>query len=276
MTWQGKKIEKELADWDKLHEILGTGDPEKDSGKKIFKGQSHPILFDVIDMDNYERTYNFAALEQSNGFSILGPKPNEDEIWGKGGHVRDKDGTFAAILLSEVQAYAKSQGKTLIDLLDEHIYLDPDIGLFVTYYEPEPYWGQFEGPTGMSRKINLLRAVEEFQKDFEQGNELSFSGRKVLDVKSYRTGKYDMLHRWKRYEELPYFNGFPDEGIRFFLDEEKLSHLTVRPSGTSNCLRFHVQLKVKDLYENNLCDKKLEYHQLARDIVADIRKKIGA
>lgn len=275
MTWQGKKIEKILTDWHNLPVIKGTGDPEKDLGKKIFQEQAHPVLFDAMDMDNWDRYYNFAALEQSNGFSILGEEPKAGEIWGKGAHVRDKDGTFAAILLSEVQAYAKSLGKTLIDLLDEHIYLDPDIGLFITYYEPEPYWGQFEGPTGMSRKINLLKKVEEFQTAVEKGYELTFAGQKVLNVESYRTGKYDALHRWKRYD-LDYFNGFPDEGIRFHFDDEKFSHLTVRPSGTSHCLRFHVQLKAQSVNENNLCDKKLEYHELAKDIVADIRTKIGA
>ncbi|MBN1559729.1 hypothetical protein JW998_05735 [candidate division KSB1 bacterium] len=277
MSWAGRKVEKIIQDWHDLPEIVGTGNPEKDINKKIFKGQSHAVLIDAIAMDQFERTYNFAALEQSNGFSILGPRPEEGQVWGKGGHVRDKDGAFAAILIAEVQAYAKSLGKSLIDLLDEHIYLDPDIGLFVNYYEPEPYWGQFEGPTGMSKKINMLRTTEEMLADFLKGKELSFAGQKVVSVEAYRTGKYDALHRWKQYEELPYYNGFPDEGIRFFFDEAGgLNHLTVRPSGTSQCLRFHVQLKAADVNSANLCHKKEQYHNLARQIVADVRQKVGA
>lgn len=274
MSWRGIKSGNELETWKNLKWIEGTGDPEKDQGKKIFPNQFHQILFDTIDMDTGLRDYNFAALEQSNGFSILGPKPAAGKIWGKGGHVRDKDGTFAAILISEVQAYAKSQGKTLIELLDEHIYLDPDIGLFIGYYEPEPYWGQFEGPTGMSRKINLLKSIEELRLTFKKNEEVSFAGFRTKCVESYRTGKYDALHRWKHHD-LPYFNGFPDEGIRFFFDDEKLNHLTVRPSGTSNCLRFHVQLKANDVNETNLVDKKREYYQLAKEIVADVREKIN-
>jgi len=275
MVWNGEKLGQKLKDWNTSDWVEGTGDPEKDMGKKIFQDQAHQVLFDVMDMDTNPRSYNFAALEQSNGFSILGPKPAEGQIWGAGGHVRDKDGTFASILLAEVQAYAKSKGKSLIELLDEHVYLDPDIGLFVGYYEPEPYWGQFEGPTGMSRKINLLKKIEELRVAFEQKNDVSFAGQKTRHVRAYRTGKYDILHRWKHYD-LPYFNGFPDEGIRFFFDEDLLSHLTVRPSGTSQCLRFHVQLKAEGLNETNLCDKKQEYYQLAKDIVADVRAKIGA
>ncbi|MBN1467009.1 hypothetical protein JXA02_14740 [candidate division KSB1 bacterium] len=277
MSWGGHKVEEILKEWHAQKEIVGTGNPEKDLYKKIFKGQSHAVLFDAIAMDDFERTYNFAALEQSNGFSILGPKPEEGQVWGKGGHVRDKDGTFAAILIAEVQAFAKSLGKSLIELLDEHIYLDPDIGLFINYYEPEPYWGQFEGPTGMSKKINMLRATEEMLADFNAGNDLSFAGQKVVSIEAYRTGKYDALHRWKQYAELPYYNGFPDEGIRFFFGKAGgYDHLTVRPSGTSQCLRFHVQLRAADLNRSNLCAKKEEYHHLARQIVADVRRKVGA
>ena len=280
MVWNGKNVKRELDDWSNLENIIGTGDPELDIGKKIFKNQNHQVLFDTYDMDFNKtedaRTYNFATLEQSNGFSILGPKPTGNKIWGKGGHVRDKDGTFAAILITEVQAYAKSQGKTLIELLDEHIYLDPDIGLFTGYYEPEPYWGQFEGPTGMSKKINILKKVEEFKQDVIENKEIKFGSLTAKRVESYRTGKYDVLHRWKQDPDLEYFNGFPDEGIRFFFsDDNDWDHLTIRPSGTSNCLRFHVQLKAKDLTETNLCHKKEESVQIAKNIVADVRKMVG-
>jgi len=127
MVWNGKMIEQEIEKWRSLETVAGTGNPEKDLGKKIFSEQAHMVLFDAMEMDTENRSYNFAALEQSNGFSILGPKPAQGEIWGMGGHVRDKDGTFAAMLIAEVQAYAKSKGKSLIELLDEHIYLDPDI-----------------------------------------------------------------------------------------------------------------------------------------------------
>ncbi len=274
MVWQGEMLEKTLKTWHERKSVIGTGDPNKDRDKKIFPGQSHPVLFDAVNMDNGYRSYNFATLEQSNGFSILGPKPKKGEIWGKGGHVRDKDGTFAAMLISEVQAYAKSKGMSLIELLDEHIYLDPEIGLFVNYYEPEPYWGQFEGPTGMSRKLKILWQVEELRQQAESGA-LQFAGLPVKSVNAYRTGKYDALHRWKLYEDLPYFNGFADEGIRFFFDNEKLNHLTVRPSGTSQCIRFHVQLRGNGVNSGNLCKKKKENKLLAERIVDDIRKKVG-
>ncbi len=274
MIWRGEMLEKTLKEWHEQEAVVGSGDPAKDRGKKIFPGQSHPVLFDAVNMDNGKRSYNVATLEQSNGFSILGPKPKPGEIWGDGGHVRDKDGTFAAILISEVQAYARAIKNSLIELLDEHIYLDPEIGLFVNYYEPEPYWGQFEGPTGMSRKLKILWQMEEIRQTAEEGN-LQIGGLNVKSVEAYRTGKYDALHRWKLYKDLPYYNGFADEGIRFFFDDDKLNHLTVRPSGTSQCIRFHVQLRATDVNGNNLYEKKKENHIMAKTIVKDIRKMVG-
>jgi hypothetical protein len=38
---------------------------------------------------------------------------------------------------------------------------------------------------------------------------------------------------------------FPDEGVRFYLGDE-FNHVTVRPSGTGNSLRFHIQLRDPD------------------------------
>lgn len=272
--WEGTQLGAELNEWNAQPSVIGTGNSEKDQGLKIFAEQSHPFLFEVLDMDGKPRSYNFAALEQSNGFSILGPKPPAGQVWAPGGHVRDKDGTFAAILLAEVQTYAKSIGKSLIELIDEKIYLDPAIGFFFGYYEPEPYWGQFEGPAGMSKKISLLMEVENLRKAFEQGQSVEFAGMKVKSLESYRTGKYDARHRWKLHDELAYFNGFPDEGIRFFFDDAKLNHLTVRPSGTSECLRFHCQIKPENVNANTLYDKKVEAYETAVAIVKDVRGKL--
>jgi phosphomannomutase len=253
-----------------------NGDPEVDLQKKIFPGQAYPVLYAVYDMAGANRVENVATLEQSNGFSILGSRPEPGSIWSPNGHVRDKDGTFAAMLLAELQCYAKSQDLTLIELLDREIYSDPQIGFFFNYYEPEPYWGQFEGPTGMSKKINILRACEELRESVERGDDVALGGLLVRGVVAYRTGKYDILHRWRQYPDLPYYNGFPDEGIRFFLDDRRMNHLTVRPSGTSHCLRFHVQLHAGHMSGSELIQQKRASAELARAIVADVRKVTGA
>jgi len=52
--------------------------------------------------------------------------------------------------------------------------------------------------------------------------------------------------------------------------------LTIRPSGTSNALRFHVQLFGGHPSKSELIGKKAELRATAAKIVADIRKDIGA
>ncbi len=82
----------------------------------------------------------------------------------------------------------------------------------------------------------------------------------------YRTGKYDEIN-WP---------GFPDEGYRFFFDDRRRSHLTIRPSGTSNALRFHVQLFGGHPSRGELIPRKAQLRATTVRIVADIRQRIGA
>jgi phosphoglucomutase len=235
------------------------------NGEILNQEKDHSLLFSTIDM-NKNRCINLGAIEQSNGFSILGNRPSPGKYLGENGHTRDKDGVLAATLFTEVAAYAKSQGKSLIELLDENLYLDPQIGFFANYAEACPYWGQFEGPTGFSKKIDILKRVEKLAQDFESGKELCFAGKKVVSIERYATGKYDKLHHW---------NGFFDEGIRFFFDSEKLNYMTVRPSGTSHCIRFHIQLH-KSVSKKDLFEKKAETYNKAKEIIQATRKACNA
>ena len=82
----------------------------------------------------------------------------------------------------------------------------------------------------------------------------------------YRTGKYDAVN-WA---------GFPDEGYRFYFDDQRLSHLTIRPSGTSNALRFHVQLFGGHPSKGELVGLKAELRATTVQMVQDIRRIIGA
>jgi phosphoglucomutase len=235
------------------------------SGHNLDDPEFKDLICTTIDMAG--RNINAGALEQSNGFSILGGPPVSHGGLGNGGHTRDKDGTFAAILLAEVAAYARSENKTLMDLLDEHIYLDPEIGYFLTYFEPSPQWGEYKGLEGWTAKINILRACVGLHDAFQAGQPLSFGGVAVKSSEVFVVGKYAEVHQWP---------DFPDEGIRFYFDDAKWSYLTVRPSGTSQCLRFHLQLKAEDVDANNLISKKKEANSLARSIVSDIRSKVNA
>ena len=228
---------------------------------------SHPFIMEYQDMSD-ERTFNIGAMEQSNGFSMLGGPPPDAFSLGVGGHVRDKDGTFAALLSAEVAAWAKRQGTSLYELVDKYIYLDPAVGLFVNYYEPDPLDGEYPGIEGDRKKLSILNTALKLYRDATAGG-VTIGGQKVLATSMYRTGKYDRI-----YPPSGDFV-FPDEGVRFFFNEDRLSHLTVRPSGTGNSLRFHVQLH-SDMNEANLIEKKAALRAQAAGIVDDIRAKLGA
>ena len=224
-------------------------------------------------MDDRRRCNNIAALEQSNGFTLLGGVPPDARSLGEGGHVRDKDGTFAAVLVAELAQYAKEQGTNLLDLLDEKIYLDPDIGLYVTYYEPDPIDGEYEGLAGYTKKRTVLEKAEELFNRVRSADHIAGSAQRtllggvsVVSATVYPTGKYDAIN----------YSGFPDEGYRFYFDADRRSHLTIRPSGTSNALRFHVQLFGGHPSREALIRKKAELRAAASRIVDHIRQLLGA
>lgn len=223
------------------------------------------------DMDDRRRSVNIAALEQSNGFTLLGGPPPDGRSLGVQGHVRDKDGTFAAVLVAELAQYAKENGTNLLDLLDEKIYLDPAIGLYVTHYEPDPIDGEYEGLAGYTKKRAILQKAEELFRGLRatggsSANAVRLGGLPVVGATVYPTGKYDAIN----------YPGFPDEGYRFYFDSERQSHLTIRPSGTSNALRFHVQLFGGHPSRADLIVNKAELRARASKIVEDIRRAIGA
>ncbi|MBN1805103.1 MAG: hypothetical protein JW837_07620 [Sedimentisphaerales bacterium] len=238
--------------------------------KTTYKDLCHPFVCDCQGMEGGNRSINVGAMEQSNGFSILGGPPPDGHSLGAGGHVRDKDGTFAALLIAEIAAWARQNKTSLIEMLDEKIYLDSEIGLFVNLYEPDPLDGEYPGIEGdRLKKAILLRALENF-KNVEKGRRLEIGRYPVKSACIYRTGKYDAI-----YPPTKEFQ-FPDEGVRFFFDEKKLQHVTVRPSGTGNSLRFHIQLCDKSVTKQNLIEKKGQLLSKGKAIMNGIRELLEA
>jgi len=232
-----------------------------------------PFVCEYQDMNNGQRSFNIGAMEQSNGFSLLGGQPPDDRSLGVGGHVRDKDGTLAALLVAEVAAWAKSQGTTIFELIDKHVFLDPAIGLFVNHYEPDPMDGEYPGIEGDRKKKEILRrALGFFQ--LAMAHDFQIAGRRAVSACIYRTGKYDAI------SPPTYDFQFPDEGVRFYLEDpthdgKPFNHVTVRPSGTGNSLRFHIQLR--DLAtETDLIEKKQKLMADAKAIADELREILRA
>src|SRR5205807_1967026 len=111
---------------------------------------------------------------------------------------------------------------------------------------------------GDRKKLSILNKALELYRAASNSS-LKIGGVEVVATSMYRTGKYDRIYP-------PYENFvFPDEGVRFFFSTDRLNHLTVRPSGTGNSLRFHVQHH-SEVNESNLIPLKKELRARAAGI----------
>jgi len=233
-------------------------------------------IFGFEDISS-KSVFNFAALEQSNGFSILGGKPKSDFELGEFGHVRDKDGTFAAILFLDVLSYIKKQKINIIDLANEKLYLDKKIGLIRTGYRAAPQYGQYEGLEGRSIKLEIIRNASNLADEVTKKG-VKIGKRRVTKCELYKTGKYDLQHghsveRGFDYSKRETYQ-FPDEGIRFYLGDY-YNHLTIRPSGTSQSLRFHIQLRNTDVNKSNVNKNRQKLEAEMRAIFEEIGDRLG-
>lgn len=128
----------------------------------------------------------------------------------RGTYVRDKDGAVATMLVAEMTAVYKRQGKTLIDRLEE-------LHSMFGRYENKTVSYQFDGADGAQIKSALLQQIH--NEGFEQ-----LGGSKVIDVCDYLTQtKYD----------LP-----KSDVMRFRMANG--SQLLIRPSGTEPLIKNYI------------------------------------
>jgi hypothetical protein len=138
-------------------------------------------------------------------------------------HISEKDGSLAAYKMAELVAVGKAlEHKTAFKMYLEMFRAIGAVGTdnkFIVY----------NGLTGDVDKLNAMRWFETtmgvvFKKALDQKEKPTLFNKRytVLDVQTYRDGKYDKF--WK---------GFPEEGVRLILDRKgSLLFCTFRPSGT--------------------------------------------
>jgi len=182
------------------------------------------------------RIHILAGVEESNGYGELG-RWNRENQKVEQNHISDKDGSMAAFEFLEILYYGRCMGKTAYEM-----YQDPirEIGMVHTVnsalYHP--------GLTGTEEKTYEIEALEKIfayvlldMLDADKEIKL-FNGRYILTkVAIYRDRKYDSVYL-----------GFPEEGIRLYLQTSKGSEVivTFRPSGTGDSNRVYSwQLGVK-------------------------------
>lgn len=135
------------------------------------------------------RKYNCTFKNLLTGFKYIGELVTQLEAENRAGdfvmgfeesygylagtHARDKDAVVASMLICEMAAYYKTQGKTLIDVMED-IY--SEFGYYCNTVESFT----FEGAAGMQKMADIM---EELRVDVPS----DFAGYEVLKIDDYRT-----------------------------------------------------------------------------------------
>lgn len=166
-------------------------------------------------------SYGVDVIKTFTGFKNIGAVMNElkpgqyfmgyEESYGylPGEHARDKDGVSAALVICQMAAYWKSQGKTLIEALDE-------------LYDKHGYWVDrqqsftFEGSAGVEKMASIMETFR------SKGTEVFAGAGDVDEFLDYSKG----------------IDGFPPANVLKFMFAGG-SWIAIRPSGTEPKIKFY-------------------------------------
>ncbi|GMA20380.1 phosphomannomutase [Arsenicicoccus piscis] len=123
-------------------------------------------------------------------------------------HVQDKDGISAALLLTEMTAILRGQGRTLLDVLDD---LARRHGVYAT--------------DAFSVRVDDLAIIGQIMARLRANPPSTVAGHQVSRADDLTVGSPD----------LP-----PTEGLRYYLDDD--SRVIVRPSGTEPKLKVYLEV----------------------------------
>ena len=165
--------------------------------------------------------YGIEVIKTFTGFKNIGAVMNKleadeyfmgyEESYGylPGEHARDKDGVSAALVICQMAAYWKAQGKTLVEALE---------GL----YEEHGYWIDrqqsftFEGSAGVEKMASIMETFR------SKGAEVFEGAGDVEEFLDYSKG----------------IDGFPPANVLKFMFAGG-SWIAVRPSGTEPKIKFY-------------------------------------
>ncbi len=165
--------------------------------------------------------------------------------------VRDKDSVSAAILFGEIAAWAKDNGKTLYEMLQD-IYVEygfsKEKGISVVK----------EGRTGAEE-------IESMMKNFRENPIQQIAGSKVVLIKDYVTLKAkDLVLEEEFTLEMPTTSNV----LQYFTEDS--TKVSIRPSGTEPKIKFYIEvhskLKSREEYDavDAAAEKKIE--QVCKDL----------
>lgn len=165
--------------------------------------------------------------------------------------VRDKDSVSAAILFGEIAAWAKDNGKTLFEMLQD-IYIEygfsKEKGISVTK----------EGRSGAEE-------IEAMMKNFRENPIKEIAGSKVTLIKDFSTLKAYDLNIDETYTlEMPTTSNV----LQYFTEDK--TKVSIRPSGTEPKIKFYLEvqskLKSREDYYNIDAETEQKISTICKDL----------
>ncbi|MCH5299040.1 MAG: phospho-sugar mutase [Ruminococcus sp.] len=155
-----------------------------------------------------------------------------------GSYVRDKDAVVASMLICEMAATFKKQGKTLAQVIDG---LYEEFG----YYKNTTLSFEFAGAEGMQKMADIMASIR-------ANAPVEIAGYKVLKTADYKLSvEKDIVTGEEKEINLPKSNV-----IQFNLDEDNMA--IVRPSGTEPKIKIYLTAVGKDKDDAQVVTDKLE------------------
>ncbi len=153
--------------------------------------------------------------------------------------VRDKDAIQALVLLAEVAAAYKKQGKTLYDALQE---IFAEYG----YYAEKTISLTMSGQEGSAKITSLM-------KSFREQTPTEFAGIKVVQTEDFK-----QLIRKNAAGATEKLSTPPSDVLKYTLEDD--SWLAIRPSGTEPKIKFYIGVKADS---DERAQQKIELLQAA-------------
>lgn len=161
----------------------------------------------------------------------------------KGTYARDKDAVVASMLVCELAASLKKQGKTILDALND---LYRDYGYYLAYVQSI----ELTGSDAMQKAANMMS-------DLRSAVPESIGGAKITAVRDYRTSvAKDLQSGAERVINLPKSNV-----LEFLLGDK--GSVIARPSGTEPKVKF---------YYTAVAEDKVSAKQLLDNMVVQMSK----
>ncbi|RWZ59058.1 phospho-sugar mutase [Halobacillus fulvus] len=202
------------------------------------------------------------TLDVLTGFKFIGEKIREYEQTGEytfmfgyeesygylvKDFARDKDAVQAAVLIAEVGAHYKNQGKTLLDALDE---LYEKHGFFLEGLKSVT----LEGKSGAD-------TIKKIMDDFREADITEVGGKKVVAIEDYATTVRHYVEDGTTEEiDLPTSNV-----LKFILEDD--CWFCLRPSGTEPKIKFYFGVKT---------DSKQKSEDLLESLKATVNERLHA